>query len=78
MLECDLILQVRASGTLNREQVARLERSTFGNGEPSRDQLDMLLRLDGYVRRADPSWAPLVARARSVMGESAVGPARAA
>ena len=77
MLECDLILQVRASGTLNREQVARLERSVFGCGEPSRDQLDMLLRLDGYLRRADPNWKPLLARARSAM-VAEVGSARAA
>ncbi len=63
MLACDLILEVRASRSLSADQVLRLERMVFGAGRPSRDQLDMLFLIDGYVVRADPSWGNLLARA---------------
>jgi hypothetical protein len=63
MLACDLILEVRASRSLNSEQVSRLERLVFGRGRPDRDQLDLLFSIDAYVTRADPAWGPLLARA---------------
>jgi len=63
MLACDLILEVRASRSLSAEQVTRLERMVFGTGKPTRDQLDMLFLINGYVLRADPSWGNLLARA---------------
>ena len=63
MLACDLILEVRASRSLSAEQVMRLERMIFGMGKPTRDQLDMLFLINGYVLRADPSWGNLLARA---------------
>ena len=63
MLACDLILEVRASRSLSAEQVTRLERMVFGTGKPTRDQLDMLFLINGYVVRADPSWGNLLARA---------------
>jgi hypothetical protein len=63
MLACDLILEVRASRSLSAEQVTRLERMVFGMGKPTRDQLDMLFLINGYVLRADPSWGNLLARA---------------
>jgi hypothetical protein len=63
MLACDLILEVRASRSLNAEQVSRLERMVFGQGRPDREQLDLLFVIDAYVMRADPAWAALLARA---------------
>lgn len=63
MLACDLILEVRASRSLSADQVKRLERMAFGCGQPDRDQLEMLVWIDRYVARADPSWTALLARA---------------
>ena len=63
MLACDLILEVRASRSLSSEQVTRLERMVFGDGKPSRDQLELLILLDTYLQRADPSWGELLSRA---------------
>jgi hypothetical protein len=67
MLACDLILEVRASRSLNRDQVSRLERMAFGAGEPSREQLDMLFMVDRFVIRAPPAWRPLLARAAAAL-----------
>ncbi len=63
MLACDLILEVRASRSLSAEQVRSLERMAFGCGQPTREQLELLLVVDQYVMRADPSWTALLARA---------------
>ena len=63
MLACDLILEVRSSGSLSADQVRQLERIAFGCGQPSREQLELLLIIDQYVMRADPSWTVLLARA---------------
>ena len=63
MLACDLILEVRASRSLSADQVRQLERMAFGCAQPSRDQLELLLVIDQYVMRADPSWTVLLARA---------------
>jgi hypothetical protein len=63
MLACDLIHEVRASRSLSAEQVRRLERIVFSGGTPSADDLEMLLAIDGMVRRAHPSWSKLLARA---------------
>jgi hypothetical protein len=63
MLACDLILEVRASRSLNSEQVSRLERMVFGQGRPDREQLDLLFVIDAYVMRSDPAWSLLLARA---------------
>jgi len=63
MLACDLILEARASRSLNAEQVASLERMVFSGGNPDRAQLDTLFLIDAYVTRADPSWGLLLARA---------------
>ena len=63
MLACDLIMEVRASRSLSSDQVRRLERMAFGCGQPSRDQLEVLLWIDRYVMRADASWTALLARA---------------
>ena len=63
MLACDLILAVRSSGSLSVEQVRQLERMAFGCGQPSREQLEVLLVVDQYVMRADPSWTAVLARA---------------
>ena len=63
MLACDLILEARASRSLSGDQVMRLERMVFGDGQPSRDQLDLLFLIDTYLERADPSWGALLTRA---------------
>ncbi len=63
MLACDLMVEVRASRSLSGVQVAQLERMVFGEGRPSSDQLDLLLLIDTYLQRADPSWGELLARA---------------
>lgn len=63
MLACDLVLQVRASRSLTCEQISYLDRIVFGAGKPSRDNLDLIMLLDRYVQRADPSWGALLARA---------------
>ena len=57
------MVQVRASRSLSGTQVAQLERMVFGDGRPSRDQLDLLFLLDTYLQRADPSWGELLTRA---------------
>jgi hypothetical protein len=66
MLECDLLLEVRASRTINRDQVARLERLVFA-GEPRRDQLEMLMHLNRHVVRGHPSWTALLVRAQTAL-----------
>lgn len=63
MLVSDLLMEVRASRSLSADQVVRLERQVFGEGKPSRDQLDLLFLVDTYLERADPSWALLLTRA---------------
>ena len=63
MLACDIILEVRSSGSLSADQVRRLERMAFGCGQPGREQLEVLLWIDRYVTRSDPSWTTLLARA---------------
>ena len=74
MLACDLILEVRASRCLNRDQVLRLERMVFGHGAPNRDQLEMLLLIDSYGLRTDPSWAQLLARVECALLEPGSAP----
>ena len=76
MLACDLILEVRASGVLGAEQVARLERMIFANGEVGPEQLEMLAFVGRYVRKAHPSWALLLER--TAAAANAAGPAEAA
>ena len=84
MLACDLLLEVRASRSLSGEQVTKLERMVFGEGKPSRDQLELLFLIDTYLQRADPSWGELLARAAMTALGAAPGklspaqPARAA
>ena len=63
MLACDLLMNVRASRTISDEQMAQLERLVFGRGVPSRDQIDLLVLIDTYLRRPDPGWTELLARA---------------
>jgi len=63
MLACDVLMHVRASRSLSGEQVAQLEALVFGGGVPGPDQLDMLYLIDTYLRRRDPRWADLMARA---------------
>ena len=63
MLACDLLLQVRASRSVTGEQIRDLDRMVFGAGKPSRENLDLILLVDRYVQRADPSWGALLARA---------------
>lgn len=65
MLACDLILEVRASRSLSRAQVARLERELLAGID--RHQFDLLLLLDRYALRADESWPPLLARAAAMI-----------
>ena len=64
MLACDLILEVRASRSITAEQVERLERLIIGGGGPTVDHLELLLMVDRYARRCDPSWPVLLDRAR--------------
>jgi hypothetical protein len=74
MLACDLILEIRASRSVSAEQVFRLERMMFANGAPTAEDFDMLLTIDNYLRRFDPSWLTLLERARlaaSVMDRKA-------
>lgn len=63
MLACDLVMDVRASRCLSRDQVSTLERVVFDNGAPGFDELDLLLLIDTYAMRAHATWAPLLARA---------------
>ena len=63
MLASDLIMDVRASRTISADQVEQLERAIFAGGAPTLDQLDLLLLMDTYMQRPDPSWAELLARA---------------
>ena len=65
MLVCDLVLEVRASRSLSADQVARLEREIFGQGNPSNDILAALPHIDMHACRADPTWAALLARVAS-------------
>ena len=62
MLTCDLITEIRATGTLNAQHVRYLEGLVFGDGTPSPDHLALLLMIDRLVHRADPSWLPLLGR----------------
>ena len=64
MLACDLVLEVRASRSVSAEQVSRLERMVFAKGAPSADDLNLLLTIDGYLRRYDQIWLALLERAR--------------
>lgn len=63
MLATDIFMDVRASRTISPDQVMRLERLLFANGAPSGDQLDLLYLMDTYLRRPDPLFADLLARA---------------
>lgn len=56
-------MDVRASRTISADQVEQLGRAIFASGAPSLDQLDLLLLMDTYMQRPDPSWAELLARA---------------
>jgi hypothetical protein len=56
-------MDVRASRSISPDQVMRLERLFFANGAPSGDQLDLLYLMDTYLRRPDPLFADLLARA---------------
>lgn len=67
MLACDLIMQIRASRTVNADQVIQLERMVFGGKKPGRDMLEMLVLINSYALRSDPSWAPLLNRAAMAM-----------
>ena len=75
MLACDLVLQVRASRSLTGEQISYLDNIVFGAGKPSRENLDLIMLIDGYVQRADPSWGALLTRA--AMAALVGGPDRA-
>jgi hypothetical protein len=62
MLSCDMVVAVRASRSLNRAQVAQLERQLRGRAlEPH--ERDLLFLLDSYAERADPAWGNVLARA---------------
>ncbi len=74
-MACDLVLQVRASRSLTGEQINYLDKIVFGAGKPSRENLDLIMLIDRYVQRADPSWAALLARA--AMAALVGGPDRA-
>lgn len=63
MLATDIFMDVRASRCISPDQVSRLERLVFDNGAPSGDQLDLLYLMDTYLRRPDPLFADLLARA---------------
>jgi len=63
MLACDLLMNVRASRAISEDQMVQLERLVFGLGTPSRDQIDLLFLIDTYLRRPDPGWTELLARA---------------
>ena len=63
MLATDIFMDVRAARSISPEQVMRLERLVFANGAPSGDQLDLLYLMDTYLRRPDPLFAELLARA---------------
>jgi len=63
MLACDLIMDVRASHSITSEQISRLERMVFAEGEPNRDQLDLLFLIDTYLERRNPGWAELLVKA---------------
>jgi hypothetical protein len=79
MLACDLMVEVRASRSLSGDQVAKLERMIFAAGAPSRDQLELLLLIDTYLERADPSWGALLDRAAaSALQPLPVAPAQGA
>lgn len=74
MLACDLMVEVRASRSLNGDQVTRLERMIFAAGKPSRDQLELLFLIDTYLERADPSWGSLLHRAATTALSSVQDP----
>jgi hypothetical protein len=77
MLATDIFMDVRAARSISPEQVMRLERLIFANGAPSGDQLDLLYLMDTYLRRSDPLFADLLARAAAAtMGQP--GTAKAA
>ena len=63
MLATDIFMDVRAARSISPDQVMRLERLVFANGAPSGDQLDLLYLMDTYLRRPDPLFADLLARA---------------
>jgi hypothetical protein len=67
MLACDVLLEVRASRSLSGVQITALERMTFAQGGPGREQLDMLLLIGSYVARPDPRWSALLARAAAAV-----------
>ena len=73
-MACDLVLQVRASRSVTADQIRALDRMVFGAGKPSRENLDLILLIDGYVQRADPSWGAL--RARAALASLVSGPDR--
>jgi hypothetical protein len=63
MLASDLVMLVRASRTISGEEVERLERTLFGAGMPSDEQIDLLFLMDSYLDRPHPRWSELLARA---------------
>lgn len=63
MLACDLIIGVRAARAISAEQIVQLEKLVFGDGAPTRDQLDLFYLIDAYLQRRDLRWAELLARA---------------
>jgi hypothetical protein len=77
MLATDIFMDVRAARSISHEQVMRLERLVFANGAPSGDQLDLLYLMDTYLRRPDPLFADLLARAGAATMRQA-GTAKAA
>jgi hypothetical protein len=55
----DIVAEVRASRSISADHVKRLKQAI--DGKPDRHQLSLLLLVDGYAERADPSWQALLA-----------------
>jgi hypothetical protein len=77
MLASDLVMQVRASRSVSREQAAQLERILFAGGCPTRDHLELLHLIDSYAVLRDPRWTELIERAAAAMAAGAGEPVAA-
>jgi hypothetical protein len=77
MLASDLVMQVRASRSVSREQAAQLERILFAGGRPTRDHIELLRLIDSYAVQRDPRWTELIERATAAMAAGAGEPVAA-
>src|SRR5215211_1600367 len=53
----DFLRKVSSRGRVTFGDIKRLQRDLLPNGAMTREQVEVLIAIDGAVRRADPAWA---------------------